>query len=56
MRLRSQPVLFDQLCGSRPTDRYSQPFDPDVALVLHTGDATEWLAPGILAAPWWKVL
>lgn len=25
-------------------------------LVLHTGDATEWLAPGILAAPWWKVL
>jgi hypothetical protein len=25
-------------------------------LVLHTGDAIEWLAPGILAAPWWKVL
>jgi predicted AAA+ superfamily ATPase len=25
-------------------------------LVLHTGDATEWLAPGLLAAPWWKVL
>src|SRR5947208_2461209 len=25
-------------------------------LVLHTGDATEWLAPGVLAAPWWKVL
>lgn len=25
-------------------------------LVLHTGEALEWLAPGILAAPWWKVL
>jgi predicted AAA+ superfamily ATPase len=25
-------------------------------LVLHTGDAVEWLAPGLLAAPWWKVL
>jgi predicted AAA+ superfamily ATPase len=23
-------------------------------LVLHTGDAIEWLAPGVLAAPWWK--
>jgi len=26
------------------------------ALLLHTGDETEWLAPGILAAPWWRVL
>lgn len=26
------------------------------ALLLHTGERTEWLAPGILAAPWWKVL
>ena len=25
-------------------------------LVLHAGDAVEWLAPGILAAPWWKIL
>jgi hypothetical protein len=25
-------------------------------LVLQTGDAIEWLAPGVLAAPWWKVL
>ena len=25
-------------------------------LVLHIGDAIEWLAPGVLAAPWWKVL
>ena len=25
-------------------------------LVLHTGSNVEWLAPGILAAPWWMVL
>jgi uncharacterized protein len=26
------------------------------ALLLHTGDNIEWLAPGILAAPWWRVI
>jgi Predicted ATPase (AAA+ superfamily) len=26
------------------------------ALMLHTGDRIEWLAPGILAAPWWRVI
>lgn len=25
-------------------------------LLLHTGTAVEWLAPDVLAAPWWKVL
>ena len=25
-------------------------------LLLHTGDRLEWLAPGILAAPWWRVI
>lgn len=25
-------------------------------LLLHTGSAVEWLAPDVLAAPWWKVL
>lgn len=24
-------------------------------LLLHSGPALEWLAPGVLAAPWWKV-
>jgi hypothetical protein len=27
-----------------------------LGLLLHTGSETEWLAPGILAAPWWRVL
>lgn len=25
-------------------------------LLLHTGNTVEWLAPDVLAAPWWKVL
>lgn len=25
-------------------------------LLLHTGSQLEWLAPGILAAPWWRVI
>lgn len=25
-------------------------------LLLHDGEDTEWLAPGILATPWWRVL
>jgi predicted AAA+ superfamily ATPase len=25
-------------------------------LLLHTGSTLEWIAPGILAAPWWRVL
>ena len=26
------------------------------ALLLHAGSDVDWLAPGILAAPWWKVM
>jgi hypothetical protein len=25
-------------------------------LLLHTGNAVEWLTPDVLAAPWWKIL
>lgn len=25
-------------------------------LLLHAGNALEWLAPDVLAAPWWRVL
>ena len=25
-------------------------------LLLHTGTTLEWLAPDILAAPWWRVV
>ncbi len=26
------------------------------ALLLHTGEHTEWITPDVLAAPWWRVL
>jgi predicted AAA+ superfamily ATPase len=26
------------------------------ALLLHDGEDTEWLAPGVLATPWWRVV
>jgi len=25
-------------------------------LLLHAGEALEWLAPDVLAAPWWRVV
>ena len=25
-------------------------------LLLHTGSTLEWLAPDVLAVPWWRVL
>jgi hypothetical protein len=25
-------------------------------LLLNTGTVLEWLAPGVLAAPWWRVV
>ena len=25
-------------------------------LLLHSGNETRWIAPGVLAAPWWWVL
>lgn len=25
-------------------------------LLIHTGDVTEWLAPDVLAVPWWKMI
>ncbi len=27
-----------------------------VAMLLHTGETTEWLAPNVLAVPWWRIL
>ena len=43
---RKDLLAFRKECGARA----------QAGFLLHTGDTTEWLAPGILAAPWWKVL
>jgi hypothetical protein len=56
------PIEVKASAHPRVTDaRHLQTFREEYAgqcragLVLHTGDRVEWLAPGILAAPWWRV-
>ena len=36
--------------------RAEYPGQVRAGLLLHTGDTTEWLAPDVLAAPWWRVV
>lgn len=38
------------------TFRAEYPHTARAGLLLHTGTAVEWLAPDVLAAPWWRVL
>lgn len=36
--------------------RREYPEQARAGLLLHDGDAVEWLAPDVLAAPWWRVV
>ncbi|MCY4012655.1 MAG: ATP-binding protein [Gammaproteobacteria bacterium] len=36
--------------------RKEYPEQARAGLLLHTGETVEWLAPDVLAAPWWRVL
>ena len=36
--------------------RKEYPEQARAGLLLHTGDAIEWLTPDVLAAPWWRVI
>ena len=38
------------------TFRAEYPGQARAGLLLHTGDTTEWLAPDVLATPWWRVV
>lgn len=38
------------------TFRSEYPGRVRAGLLLHAGDATEWLAPDVLATPWWRVV
>lgn len=38
------------------TFRAEYPNRARAALLLHSGSTTRWLAPGVLAAPWWRVM
>lgn len=36
--------------------RREYPEQARAGLLLHDGDAVEWIAPDVLAAPWWRVV
>jgi hypothetical protein len=54
VKATSQPRLADArgLLGFRA----EYPDLARAALLLHTGTETAWIAEGVLAAPWWKVI
>jgi hypothetical protein len=49
-----RPRLAD--CAHLRTFRAEYGKKARTGLLLHVGSTLEWLAPDVLAAPWWKVL
>lgn len=54
VKAASRPRLAD--CAHLRTFRAEYGKQARAGLLLHTGNMLEWLAPDVLAAPWWKVL
>ncbi len=54
VKAASRPRLAD--CAHLRTFRAENGKQARAGLLLHTGNMLEWLAPDVLAAPWWKVL
>jgi predicted AAA+ superfamily ATPase len=54
VKATARPRLAD--CAHLRTFRAEYGSKARAGLLLHTGRAVEWLAPDVLAAPWWKVL
>jgi predicted AAA+ superfamily ATPase len=54
VKATSRPRLADTAHLRTFRQEYGKKSRP--GLLLHTGSALEWLAPDVLAAPWWKVL
>lgn len=53
VKATARPRLAD--CAHLRTFRAEYGKKARAGLLLHTGDALEWLAPDVLAAPWWTV-
>jgi predicted AAA+ superfamily ATPase len=53
VKASARPRLAD--CAHLRTFRAEYGKKARGGLLLHTGNALEWLAPDVLAAPWWKV-
>jgi uncharacterized protein len=54
VKAAARPRLAD--CAHLRTFRAEYGRKARAGLLLHTGETLEWLAPDVLAAPWWKVL
>jgi len=54
VKATARPRLAD--CAHLRTFRAEYGRKARAGLLLHTGEALEWLAPDVLAAPWWSVL
>jgi predicted AAA+ superfamily ATPase len=54
VKATARPRLADARHLNSFRDEYQGRARP--GLLLHTGDRVEWLSPGILAAPWWRVI
>jgi predicted AAA+ superfamily ATPase len=50
----SQPTFSDTKGLRSFRDEYGK--KSRAGLLLHAGTSVEWITPGVLAAPWWKVL
>ncbi|MBU6272625.1 MAG: ATP-binding protein [Betaproteobacteria bacterium] len=54
LKSTTRPRLTD--CAHLRTFRQEYGRKARAGLLLHAGPATEWLAPDVLAVPWWRVL
>lgn len=54
VKATARPRLTD--CAHLRTFRSEYGKKARAGLLLHTGSTLEWLAPDVLAAPWWRVL
>lgn len=54
VKATSKPRLAD--CAHLRTFRHEYGRKARAALLLHTGRTVEWLAPDVLAVPWWRAL
>jgi predicted AAA+ superfamily ATPase len=54
VKATTRPRLSD--CAHLRTFRTEYGSKARAGLLLHAGDTLEWLAPDVLAAPWWRVL
>lgn len=54
IKATTRPRLSDAAHLRAFRDEYGK--QARAGLLLHCGERIEWIAPGVLAAPWWKVL